>query len=141
MHTIFPLKKTPNPKAVKFSERYGNVSERFKFNVILDGIRDAFQDEGMNSTNSSRSLFLLNYNIHQPKYLTFSQWKRLVNEEILLLKERQKLFGSQAQVVWKTMTAIGYTAAFYQFEGMYHTAFVSICKMQNYGTYFIHYYI
>ena len=79
-HSIFPLEKTPNPKAVKFSERYGNVSERFRFNVILDPIRDLFQTrEGM---NSSRSLLVLHYNTHQVKYFTFSQWKRLIDELI-----------------------------------------------------------
>jgi hypothetical protein len=125
-HSIFPLEKTPNPKAVKFSERYGNVSERFRFNVILDPIRDLFQTrEGM---NSSRSLLVLHYNTHQVKYFTFSQWKRLIDELISLLKKRRELFGSEAQVVWKSMTAMGYKSAYYQFDGMYHTAFVSISK-------------
>ena len=124
--SIFPLEKTPNPKAVKFSERYGNVSERFRFNVILDSIRDLFQTrEGM---KNSRSLLVLHYNTHQVKYLTFSQWKRLIDELISLLKKRRELFGSEAEVVWKSMTAIGYTEAFYHFQGIYHTAFVSYCK-------------
>ena len=122
---IFPLesKKALNASAIKFSERYGNVSERFRFEIILDPIRRAFLQPGM---NSSRSLIVLHYNQHLAKILKLSQWKRLVDELISMLRNRHELFGSKAKVLWKTMTAIGHKMPYYPIKGKFHTAFVSI---------------
>ena len=121
---IFPREKTPDLKAVEFAARDGNFSERLLFDIALDNVRKVFQNS-QKGMNNSRSLLVLHYNTHLAKYLTFSQWKRLIHELIMLLKKRQELFGSQAKVVWKTMTALGFAGTYYQFEGMYHTAFVS----------------
>lgn len=128
---IFPLepRKALNASAAKFIDRYGNVSERFRFEIILDPIRRAFLQPGM---NNSRSLLLLHYNQHMAKILKLSQWKRLVDELISMLKNRHKLFGSETQILWKTMTAIGHKMPYYPIKGKYHTAFVSIIHMYVY---------
>lgn len=112
-----------------FSERHGNVSDRVRIDTVLDRTRDIFQNgTGM---KSSRSLLVLHYNTHLVKYFTFDLWKQLIDEKILQIKKRRELFGSNAQIVWKTMTAVGYTAARYEFRAMYHTAFVSICYLTS----------
>lgn len=108
-----------------FSERYGNVSDdQFRIDLVNDQIRNILKSvKGM---NSSRSLFVLHYNTHVVRFFTFDLFKKLIDEMILVLKRRRELFGSNAQIVWKTITSVG-TQPHFGFEAKFHTAYVSIC--------------
>ena len=116
------LQKTSDE--VSFSESFGNVSDQIRIGLVINYIRATFSN--IPNMRSDRSLLVLHYNTHVVKYLTFDVFKKLIAEMILLLKKRQELFGSNAQIVWKTMTPIGYKGAYYGFSGIYHTAYVSI---------------
>ena len=118
--------KLPNtPEGVTFSERYGNVSEQFRVDLVIDQIRRIFAyQKGM---GSSRSLLILHYNTHLVRFFTFDEFKKMIDETVLLLKKRRELLGGSAQIVWKTMTAISYAKPYFGFDGKFHSAYVSIC--------------
>lgn len=116
-------------EGVTFSERYGNVSAKFRVGLVMDQIRRIFSYvKGM---GSSRSLLVLHYNTHVARFFTFDEFKKVIDEMILLLKKRRELFGSNAQIVWKTMTAVSYAKPFFGTDGKFHTAYVSICCIKQ----------
>ena len=109
----------PKVEGMAFAQQYGNVSDRIRIDTVLDRIRNVSENgKGM---KSSRSLLVLHYNTHLPKFYSFDLWKKLIDEMVVLLK------NSSAKILWKTVTAVGYVEARYQFMATYHTAVVSIC--------------
>ncbi|CAB4025532.1 Hypothetical predicted protein [Paramuricea clavata] len=90
-------------------EKYGNATVEFKPKILLDALREVFLQPGMESSNS---LCVLNFNMHLARMLPFAQFKDFVGNLTHLLKNRKKLLGSKARVVWRTTTALNYRGIF-----------------------------
>ena len=86
--------------------KYGNLTAEFKPQMILDAVKELFEQPGMKSSNS---LLIINLNVHHARFLPFARYKEFIGNLTYLLKNREKLFGSKARVVWRTTTALTYT--------------------------------
>ena len=87
-------------------EKYGNLAVEFKPQIILDAVKELFEQPGMKSSNS---LLIINLNAHHARLLPFARYKEFIGNLTHLLKNRGKFFGSKARVIWRTATALTYT--------------------------------
>ena len=75
----------------------------FQPSIILDTIRNVLRDSRM---KSSKSLFVLNLGIHYTRTISFATYQKLIDDVIVILLDREKGLGSEAEVIWKTSTSI-----------------------------------
>ena len=75
----------------------------FRPNIILDSIRNVLRYALMKSPHS---LLVLNLGLHYPSNLNFTTFQKLMDDVIVMLRDREKGLGSNARVVWKTTTSI-----------------------------------
>ena len=74
----------------------------FQPNIILDEIRDILRDPRMKDHSST---FLINLGIHYTLSINFTTYQKLIDEVLVILRNRKEL-GSNAKIVWKTITSI-----------------------------------
>ena len=129
---LYPSKSELHPhvmercKTTEYNEleKYGNATVEFKPKILFDAIKEVFLQPGMESSNS---LFVLNFNMHLARMLPFAQFKEFIGNLTYLLKNRNKLLGSKARVVWRTTTALNYRGIFNRaWTSKYLTSDVSI---------------
>ena len=114
---LYPSKSELHPHGIdscgktEYNElqKYGNATVEFKPQVILDGLKELFLQPGM---KSSTSLLVINLNFHHSRMLPFARYKDFIGNLVYLLKNRRKLLGSEARVVWRTSTALNYRGIF-----------------------------
>ena len=74
----------------------------FQPNIILDEIKNILRDPKMKYRNST---FLINLGIHYTLSINFTTYQKLIDEVLVILRNRKEL-GSNAKIVWKTITTI-----------------------------------
>ena len=75
----------------------------FRPNIILNSIRNVLRDSLM---KSQHSLLVLNLGLHYPTNTNFTTFQKLIDDVIVMLRDREKRLGSNAAVIWKTTTSI-----------------------------------
>ena len=92
---VYPLSKN--------ATKHRSYDKRdFQPNIILDEIRNILRDPKMKDRNST---FLINLGIHYTLGINFTTYQKLIDEVLVILCNRKEL-GSNAKIVWKTITTM-----------------------------------
>ena len=90
------------PKSKNATKHVSFAKLDFQPNIILDEIRNALRDPKMKYRSST---FLINLGIHYALCINFTTYQKLIDEVLVILRNRKEL-GSNAKIVWKTITTM-----------------------------------
>ena len=95
----------------------------FRPKIVLDGISNVFRKPDMRNNSS---MLVINFAVHFARALNFTTYQDLIENFVSLVKNRKKLFGSNARVVWKTTTETHFLSVFGRADGRFLTSTVSV---------------
>ena len=75
----------------------------FRPNIVIYYIKKAL---GSELIKGKENVFMLNFGLHYVRSVNFTTFKKLVDDVIVVLKNRTKELKTNATFVWKTTTAI-----------------------------------
>ena len=103
-------------------------SDDFQPKIVLDSISNILRKPEM---KNSSSLLLVNFAVHYAQCVNFTTYQHLIDDFVSLIQDRQKLFGSEARVIWKTTTHPHFHEVFPAHYGRFLTSSVSTVQCVN----------
>lgn len=95
---VYPIPNENEAVAKKLNDDFD-----FRPELVLESIRNVLRRDDM---KTDESILILNFVLHYTMSLNFTTYQRLVDDVIVMLRNRWRDLGSNARIIWKTSTAI-----------------------------------